>query len=221
MKRLKAVLFDHDGTLVDSEIIHYRLWKEVLTNYQINYTEDLYRAEGSGIPTLKNAELLISQYGLSMTSVALTGIKEKTTREYLKRDCFPLMPFTLDILKYLKEKDFIMGIVSGSNRFAVEATVNSHQLTDFFDILVTGDDVEHNKPHPEIYLKALKQLGINAEQCVAIEDTESGIQSATSAGITCCGVRNEYSKDHDFSQAACVVNNLDQTMKWISGLPGI
>ncbi len=221
MRRLKAVLFDHDGTLVDSEIIHFQLWKEVLKNYQIDYTEDRYRAEGSGTPTLKNAELLISQYDLSMTPRDLTRIKEETTRKYLKTDRFPLMPFTLDILKYLKEKGFILGIVSGSNRFAVEATVKSHHLSGFFDILVTGDDVEQNKPHPEIYLKALKQLGLKAEQCLAIEDTENGIRSAASAGITCCGVRNEYSKEHDFSQATSVANNLDQAMKWISGQPGI
>lgn len=98
----------------------------------------------------------------------------------------------------------------------MNSTLKGHDLENYFDVVSTSEDVVKSKPDPGVYLFALKQLGLNAEEAIAIEDTENGIKSAKAAGLICCAVKNEYSGSNDLSIADVVFDNMNEPKEWIS-----
>jgi HAD superfamily hydrolase (TIGR01509 family) len=218
---LKAVLFDHDGTLVDSEEVHFQIWKNVLQPHGIDMTADEYKLRYSGIPTPANACDLVSRHGLSVTAAELAGAKNSATAEYLSRTAFPLMPGAKEAVSFFHNAGLKLAVVTGAGRNGVDATINAYELTSSFSTIVSGDDVPRSKPAPDCYLLALQRLGMQAGECIAIEDTQHGIEAATTAGIACYGVRNAMSEGHDFSRATRTFTNLAQARSWIAEKYGL
>ena len=214
--KLKGILFDHDGTLVDSEVTHFQLWKRVLEKHNVELAEQGYKDFHSGTPTPKNAEILVEKYSLSITPKELAEEKEVATHAYLKEQSFPLMSDSLATIQYFHQIGLKLGVVTGAGRFGVKSTLQAYDLEDYFDVITTGEDVALSKPSPDVYLLALEKLGLQADECIAIEDTENGIRSATAAGLICCAVRNDYSASHDLSIATEVFDNMEAAKNWIS-----
>jgi HAD superfamily hydrolase (TIGR01509 family) len=213
---LKAVLFDHDGTLVDSEGMHWLHWQQVLERYGVEFPESLYKEHYSGVPVPANAVTLTRQYGINISAVELAQQKNEATRTYLAQQAFPLMPHAAQAVAFFHQKGLKLAVVTGANLDGVTATLEAYGLSDVFDLVVTGSDVKHSKPAPDCYLLALEKLGLQAEECIAIEDTEHGVRAAVSAGIACCGVPNAISVNHDFSLAIQTFQNLELASDWIS-----
>ena len=213
--KLKAILLDHDGTLVDSEATHFQLWKEVLDKHNIELAEQGYKDFHSGTPTPKNAEILVKKYNLTITPKALANEKEKATHEFLAKNTFPLMPDSRKTIQCFYGKGLKLGVVTGAGRFGVASTLQGHRLETFFDVITTGEDVDRSKPDPDVYLLAMKQLGLQANECIAFEDTENGIRSAIAAGLICCAIKNDYSAGHDLSIATQVFDNMGEAKKWV------
>ena len=213
---LKAVLFDHDGTLVDSESVHHLIWQGVLAHYDIDFTADEYEQQYSGIPTPANAINLVERYQLPLTSEDLAQAKLEATDAHLAREPFPLMHAARETVAFFHATGASLAIVSGSNRSGIEHTVHAHGFSEWFSTIVSFEDVTKSKPAPECYQLALERLGVNADQAMAIEDTENGILAATRAGIACCGVRNAMSRNHDFSRAIKEFDNLAEATEWIA-----
>lgn len=213
---LKAVLFDHDGTLVDSEGVHWQLWQEVLKQYAIDLSESEYKTRYAGVPTPANAIDLVARHALDISPAALSQQKIEATRIHLSRQAYPLMPHALETIRFFREQGAALAVVTGAGREAINATLHAHGLVDSFSVVVTGDDVRNNKPAPDCYLLALERLGIKAKEAIALEDTEHGVRAAAAAGIHCCGVKNAFSETHDFSQAVGTFSNLADAGAWIS-----
>lgn len=213
--KLKAILFDHDGTLVDSERTHFQLWKELLMKHSVELTEQSYKEHHSGTPTPKNAEILIKQHALTIPLHELAAEKEDTTHVFLKNNTFPLMPHAKETIQYFHSKGIMLGVVTGAGKFGVLSTLKGYQLEQYFSVITTGEDVPHSKPDPAVYLLAMQKLGVNSDECIAIEDTENGIKSALAAGLKCCAVRNDYSKNHNLSEATVILNSLNEAKDWI------
>lgn len=218
MNKIKAILFDHDGTMVDSEAIHFEIWKEILKKYNVTLPKANYKTYHSGNPTSRNAEILVDQFDLSISPVILADEKNQSTYLYLKTSKFPLMPFVRDTIEYFKAKDLVLGVVTGAGLFSVESTLKGHHLEKFFNVVSTSENVIKSKPDPSVYLYALEQLGLSAEEAIAIEDTENGIKSAKAAGLICCAVKNEYSASHDLSLADAVFENMDEAKAWVNNM---
>ncbi len=212
---LKAILFDHDGTLVDSEVTHFQLWKKVLNKHNIELSEQGYKDFHSGIPTPKNAEILVEKYNLNITPQVLAEEKEIITHEFLARNTFALMPDSLATIQHFHKMGLKLGVVTGAGRFGLTSTLQGHHLEQYFDVITTGEDVANSKPDPAVYLLAMKRLGVKPNECIAIEDTENGIRSAIAAGLVCCAVRNDYSVGHDLSIATAVFNSMNEAKNWI------
>ncbi len=213
---LKAVLFDHDGTLVDSEEVHYLIWKGVLARYGVDFAADEYEQQYSGIPTPANSLTLTARYQLPLTPEQLSEEKLVATDDYLSREPFPLMHAARETVEFFHRTGATLAIVSGSNRSGIDHTVQAHGFAEWFSTIVSFDDVTRSKPAPECYLLALDRLGIDAAEAIAIEDTEHGILAASAAGIACVGVRNAMSRNHDFSRAIKEFGNLAEASEWIS-----
>ena len=213
--KLKAILFDHDGTLVDSEVTHFELWQSVLEKHNVELAEQGYKDFHSGTPTPRNAEILVDKYALTLTPKALAEEKEKLTHEFLTNNTFPLMPDSLGTIQLFHKMGLQLGVVTGARRFGVTSTLQGHQLEEYFDVITTGEDVAKSKPDPAVYLLAMTRLGVTADECIAIEDTDNGIRSAIAAGLVCCAVKNDYSAGHDLSIASKVFDNMNDAKNWV------
>ena len=214
--KLKAILFDHDGTMVDSEMVHYRLWEKILKSYDISLTLEDYVKYHAGIPTPLNAQRMAGKVGLAgIAASRLIDDKNIATTTWLSNHYFPLMPNVRETLDYFFKKGLSLAIVTGAGFEGVHSTVTAHGLSDYFTTIVSGDNVENSKPAPDCYLLAAKKLGLSPGQCIAVEDTENGVLAANLATIPCIAVASEMSKSHDFSRAIVTCTNLLDARNWI------
>lgn len=211
---LKAVLFDHDGTLVNSEYTHMQLWRKAVEPFGGFITEDEYWQTLLGVPCEQNAELIIQMRNLDMSVDELVNAKLKYTNQFLSESFFPQIKGADHVVRDLAKK-LRLGLVSGSQRDCVEASLKGHNWSELFEQVVTGDDVALNKPNPASYLVAMERMQLNAEDCIAIEDTESGVKAASAAGIRTIAIRNSFSASHDFTQAHVEVPDLVKAHHWI------
>lgn len=212
---LKAILFDHDGTLVDSESTHLQLWRQVVAPYGAEIRDQDYWQHMLGVPVERNAADLIRLYRLDAEVDELVAAKLAANARFIADSYFPAMTDADRVLRSLAPR-LRLALVSGSQRNCVEASLRGHGWASLFERVVTGDDVTRNKPHPEGYLQALGHLGLAADDCVAVEDTEVGVSAARGAGIAVVAIRNPLASSHDFSQAAAVVGSLAEAHAWIS-----
>ena len=213
---VKAVLFDHDGTLVDSEGLHCRHWQTVLSAYDIDLTEEIYKATMAGIPTPTNAENLLAKHGLRCQPETLVEQKGEATRAFLAVEAFTLMPGAEAAIQRFHGAGFKVGVVTGAGPSGITATLKAYDLARFVDVVVTGADVAESKPAPDCYLLALERLALSAADCAAVEDTEHGVQAARSAGIRCAAVPNAYSAHQDFTSANAVFESMRQAADWLA-----
>lgn len=212
--QLKAILFDFDGTLVDSEPLHFQMWQQLLAKYGVELTEQQYKDHYAGVPTTLNAVDMISRFKLSIPAHSLASAKKELTRSIIAKSGFSLMPDVREILAQLTRYDLKLGIVTGAAKSNVHATIKAHSLEKYFSIIVSGEDVSRNKPAPDCYLLAMNQLGVRASDCLAFEDTELGLAAASSAGIMCLAIPTALSSHHDFSNAVGVFSSLRQAAEW-------
>ncbi|MBE1301639.1 MAG: HAD-IA family hydrolase [Alteromonadaceae bacterium] len=208
--KYKAILFDHDGTIVDSEQVHYELWLSLIGTFANQFTEEMYANNCVGVPTESNIEYLFSCFALQESPESLLDRKRQATKRFLETSYFPLLEGVKDFMQFLHIKNRRMAVVSGSERFAVLRSVSGNKLEHFIELVATGDQVENNKPEPDVYNKALFDMQLDKSECLAIEDTFSGVSAARAAGIDCIAIPNPHTLSHDFSAATLKLNNIVQ-----------
>lgn len=213
--KYRAVLFDFDGTLADSESAHHRVWNEVLSELGTHIDDEEYKRESSGVPVTQEVERLIRTRGLDISPQALVDRKVERTVASFTQDPIALMDHALEILEWCRERGLPMALITGSGREEIAPTIEHYDLGRFFDHIVTRNDVTHSKPHPECYLKGLTLCGIEAAQAVAIEDTCHGVNAACAAGIDVIAIPNAYSRGQDVSRATVELENLALARDWI------
>ena len=180
-KGFDAVIFDCDGTLVDSMPAHFEAWCEALALYGAGgvFKEDVFFAMG-GRPTLDIVVELNDEYDLRLDPAAEALAKREF---FLKRlDLVTLIEEVAAFAEGLRGK-VPMAIATGGSRFVIEKTLKIVGVADWFDEVVTADDVIHGKPAPDIFLKAAELLGVAPSKCLALEDAPAGIIAAQNAGM--------------------------------------
>lgn len=211
----RAVLFDFDGTLADSESAHFSVWNDILAEFGSHIDEEEYRRESSGVPVPQEAERLIATRGLDIERDALVERKvDRTVRTFTEQPV-ALMAHTLETLEWCHEMKLEMALITGSGRVEIMPTIAHHDLARFFAHIVTRTDVTHSKPHPESYLTGLERLGVDAARAVAIEDTSHGVEAARAAGLDVIAIPNIWSQGQDFSRATVVLESLASARDWI------
>ena len=215
--RFKAVLFDHDGTLVDSEAVHHALWNQVLQPYGVEIPLDVYMQHYSGVPALANGEDVRQRYGLSPSAQALADAKNTAAEHYLQAHAFPLMPGVRECLARLNAAGLRKGVVTGARMFAIAATLRSYAMAAEFEVVVSADEVVHSKPAPDCYLLALQHMGLQAHEAVAFEDTEHGVAAAVAAGLACVAIPTPMSAGQDFRAATIVLPDMQSAVDWVLG----
>ena len=175
----KAYLFDCDGTICDSMPLHYIAWKSVLSEWNCEFSEDLFYAWG-GMPVTEIIASLSERHGLILPVADIQRRKEEMFYANL-----PLMKAVPEVLEHIEAQhgQIPFAVVSGSTHESVRASLTTVKLLDRFETLVCAGDYMRSKPHPEPYLMAAERLGIEPEACLVFEDTDMGIESATAAGM--------------------------------------
>ncbi|KAF0095399.1 MAG: haloacid dehalogenase/epoxide hydrolase family protein [Puniceicoccaceae bacterium 5H] len=178
----QAIVFDLDGTLVDTEPVGYRSWQ--LAARELNYP----LPEGFVDSIIgQNAKLIrqrlheVSPEG--MDPEAYFDKARETYHRLLHTEPVPLKPGAEGILRWLAGLGIPLAVCTSTNRYEAEHKLGSNGLLDYFEGLVCGDEVEHGKPHPEPFLKAAELLGMPPEGCIAIEDSPNGLRAAHAAGM--------------------------------------
>jgi HAD superfamily hydrolase (TIGR01509 family) len=209
----KAVFFDHDGTLVDSESVHMTIWQEVLARYEAILTDQFYADQCAGVPTSQTAELFVEKFQLRLTPTELIQTKREAEALRLAKNPYPLMPFAREIVSFFAKQKKTLAVVTGAPTHAAQRSLNAHALHTYIPHIFSGQVTSRNKPAPDCYLLALDQLGLQAHECIAFEDTAAGLQAATEANITCYAIPHALSKGQDFSRATAIFENFESAMK--------
>ena len=174
-----AYLFDCDGTIVDSMPLHYKAWKQILGEWNCEFSEERFYAWG-GMPIVEIISTLNKEYGLSMPVETLAARKESLYFELL-----PELQPVPEVVEHIFEQHgkIPLAVVSGSTRDSVVASLTALRLLDRFDALVCAGEYRNSKPHPEAFLLAAEKLGVPPNACLVFEDTDMGIEAATAAGM--------------------------------------
>ncbi|MCR4939791.1 MAG: HAD family phosphatase [Treponemataceae bacterium] len=186
MPKIKAVVFDMDGVLLDTESMSDRNWYQAATEMGISKNDigaALEACRGSNSRHIE--EELNRRFG---TVPGFTGAKflQRTGELFHELEVtegIPLMKGAQEILVYLKEKGYPLALASSTRGEAVKRQMKNAGLIDFFDVIITGDMVYKSKPDPEIYLTACSKLGVPSQTCAGVEDSLNGVRSTAAAGM--------------------------------------
>ncbi|MEW6774675.1 MAG: HAD family phosphatase [Bdellovibrionota bacterium] len=201
MPVLRAVIFDFDGVLADTEKLHWELYQEVLSPLGASFSWDEYVSRWMALHDEGCIEAVLIDRKLPAEKgkvSALAAQKGKLFQERLGRGRVDLFPGVASLVGRLAAK-MPIAIASGALRIEVEAVLRAHGLLPSFSAVVAAEDCEHHKPHPEPYERALAALnrrqgaaGISPRETLVFEDTPDGIRSAKRAGMWCVGITNSY-----------------------------
>jgi HAD superfamily hydrolase (TIGR01509 family) len=175
----QAYLFDCDGTIADSMPLHYLAWSQALAEWNCALPEKTFY-EWGGFSVAKIISLLNDQHGLSMPVAEVEHRKEQLYYQLLPQ--LKAVPEVLDQIE-AQHGRIPFGVVSGSTRESVTASLRTLNILDRFEVLVCAGDYQHGKPDPEPFLTAAARLGVPPEACLVFEDADLGIQAATAAGM--------------------------------------
>ena len=212
----EAIIFDHDGTLIDTEspdfegckllceeigfTLTLELWAETIVGRMDGYNDlfaEVIRGSDNGLTSEHLWQRLKELWKITFENVEL-------------------MPGASTLIAQLHGMGYPLAIATASNQEWVGKWMNKFDLLPYFHVVATGDDVTHNKPAPDVYHFAARQLGVQPERCLVFEDSVTGMQAAKAAGMTVVAVPNHVTKTLNFSQADGVVDGLENvTVEWI------
>lgn len=177
---IKAVIFDMDGVIFDTEALCLKCWKEVGEKHQIPFIDSV-ALECIGTTTAKTEEILREHYGSDFDYETYRQELSERFLNHINEEGMPMKPGIYDLLAYLEEHGVKIGLASSTQKERVEAELDMAGILKYFDVVVGGDMVKKSKPEPDIFLECAKQLGVNPEDTYVIEDSYNGIRSASRA----------------------------------------
>lgn len=199
--KFKAVLFDMDGVLLDTEKVCKVTWTLAAEEYRIkNIDEAFYKCVGMN---RTDTERTLAHY--LDGKVDAETFRERTSELFYdveKKQGLDLKPFVVKCLTELKTSGFRISVASSTRGESVRRQLKNAGIIDFFETLTTGELVQHSKPAPDIYLKAAESLSLKPEECVAVEDSPNGVRAAVAAGIKCVMVPDLIQPDDEMKKIA-------------------
>ncbi|MET7370243.1 HAD family phosphatase [Streptomyces sp. NPDC005566] len=181
------VIFDLDGTLVDSEPNYYEAGRRLLSRYGVHDYDWEKHARFIGIGTLETLTVLRAEYGIEAPLEELLAEKNALYMELAgaSTKVFPQMQL---LVERLHEDGVVMAVASGSSRAAIGATLAVTGLDACIRLYVSAEEVAHGKPQPDVFLEAARRLGAEPADCVVLEDAVPGVEAAYAAGMRCIAV---------------------------------
>ena len=198
LEQIKAVIFDLDGTLVDSMWMWRTIDIEYLTNQGTEVPENLeaFQEELEGMGFTETAILFKERFKIpdSLEKIKNTWIR-MSGEKY--RNEVPLKPGAKEFLDYLKERNMKIGISSSNSRELIQMVLETHGILEYFDCITTCCEVKRGKPEPDVYLKTAQGLEVEPEACLVFEDVPMGILAGKRAGMKVCAIDDAYSRKQE------------------------
>ena len=203
---IKAVIFDVDGTLLDTERIYMKAWKEAAA--EAGYVmPDSVLQKTRAVNTKGAARIFEEEIGNGFSYQAVRPIRVRIAEEIIRRESPILKPGVLELLAFLEEKGIRLSVASSTNQQGTREHLAESRILDRFEVVVGGDMVTNGKPHPDIFLKAAETLGLAPEACIVVEDSPAGIRAAHAAGMKAVLVPDQAAITQEIIDMADVVLN--------------
>lgn len=190
MSRIRGVIFDMDGVLIDAREWHYQALNQALALFGTTISRDEHEGGFDGLPTKEKLNRL-TQRGRLPASLHdfINEMKQRYTLQIIQKQCWPVFEHQY-ALSQLSQRGYQLAVASNSVRASIEAMLGKAQLLQWLQFTLSNEDVARGKPDPEIYLQAITRLGLSANECVVVEDNPHGIAAATAAGAHVLTVRD-------------------------------
>ncbi len=182
MDKIKAIIFDMDGVLIDAKEWHYEALNKALSQFGMEISRYDHLVTYDGLPTTKKLEMLSMERGLPRgLHKFINEIKQQYTLEITHARCKPIFNHEYSLSK-LKNEGYELAVCSNSVRNSMEVMLGKAQLKKYLSFFISNEEVVNPKPDPEIYFSAINRLGLKPEECLVVEDNEKGIKAAIASG---------------------------------------
>ena len=212
---LKAVIFDMDGLMIDSERVTFDGYVIECEKLGYTMTKDFYKTL-LGKPITGIYELFHKEFGEDFPIEDVIQRVHAYMANLFETQGVPIKKGLVDLLKYLKENNYKTIVATSSNRNRVDVILNSANIASYFDDSICGDEVTKGKPNPEVFLKSCEKLGVNTNEAIVLEDSEAGIQAAHSANIRVICVPDMKQPEEQYANMThSIVNDLHDVLDLI------
>lgn len=218
MNQMKIIIFDFDGVILDSENSHFIAFNEGLKNLNINISEDEYYSKYISLDDRGVITNVVNDKNISVTNEEIDMIIKNKNDYFESRliDNSKLFPGVEELIIQLS-KNFVLSIGSGANRSEIIKTLKNNNIYDYFEIIVSADEVNNPKPNPETYNRVLDNINtdFNINEIIVIEDSPGGIEAAKSAGLKCIAITNTFN-NKELGKADIIVSNYEDILKYLT-----
>jgi len=209
---LKAIIFDMDGVLVNSEPLHRKAYFNMFEEFNLNVSNSLYESF-TGKSTSAICKELCEIFDISISHEKLILSKRKHFKTIFDNDPeFRMIDGALSLIKNYFYHNLTLILASSASMTNINRIFKKFDLDKFFKAKISGADLKESKPNPEIFIKAAKLSGFSKSECIVIEDSTNGIIAAKSAEIFCIGFNSPNSKNQNYNEADLITNDLNEIM---------
>ena len=213
--KIKAVIFDMDGVIFDSEILVLKSWKEVAAKNGFTIEDELFY-KCVGVNAVNTKEIFLDYYGRDFPYDEYKAQASKWFHDRYDNGLLPMKPGVRELLTYLKEAGYLIGLASSTREVTVTREIGDAHLLPFFDNLTCGDMLNKSKPEPDIFWMACDNLQVKPEEALVIEDSFNGIRAAYSAGCIPVMVPDMIAPDEEMREKAfAIFHNLSEVKEWM------
>ncbi|MCK4519986.1 MAG: beta-phosphoglucomutase family hydrolase [Candidatus Omnitrophica bacterium] len=204
--KFKGAIFDLDGVIVDTVLLHFQAWKKMFSEYDKDFTFEDYKNKVDGIPRMRGARAILEDLSEEKLNEAAAR-KQDYFLEFLEKKGVTVHQSTVDLVKELRAKNIKVAVISSSKN--CRHILERASLIDLFEVIITGNDIKKGKPDPDVFILASEKLGLARGECLVVEDAVLGVVAANRAGMRCVGI-DRYDSPQRLSEADIVVKDLSE-----------
>lgn len=207
MEKLEAVIFDFDGTIINTEKFYFEKMAEVAKEwFNLEFDAKEYVENVSGTTAEISRQYYKNKYNIEDYASYENEVRERLVKHF---DEVETLPKVIETFEYLRNNDIRVAIATNGERKHIEDSLAYKGYGKYIDVIVTREDVERGKPYPDVFLGAAKKLGVDIKNCIAVEDSLTGVQSAVASGAYVILQTNNLTKLLDFSKVAYNEKDVD------------
>jgi HAD superfamily hydrolase (TIGR01509 family) len=204
---MKAVIFDMDGVIIDSEPLHFQSNKAILEKFKVEVPDGYFDAF-VGVTNPVMWKKIIAEFDIDSGLDEILNLQLSMKLKLLKKGDFEAIDGIPELLQELYIQDIPAGVASSSSSMFIKEVIKKLRLEKYIAVWVSGENVERSKPEPDVFLKTAELLQVSPEKCVVIEDSRNGVLAARKAGMKCIGFKNANSGNQDLTKADLVVDSI-------------